>query len=57
MKLVEDGKIQPLIYKENYLGLEAVSKALGDVRERKAWGRAVVRICEEEDEAGQKARL
>ncbi|KAI4713064.1 hypothetical protein J4E89_002042 [Alternaria sp. Ai002NY15] len=58
MKLVEDGKIRPVIYKEDYWGLEAVSRALEDVRERKAWGRAVIRVCEvEEDKTEQKARL
>ncbi|KAI4617503.1 hypothetical protein J4E80_005706 [Alternaria sp. BMP 0032] len=58
MKLVEDGKIRPVIYKEDYWGLEAVSRALEDVRERKAWGRAVIRACEvEEDKTEQKARL
>ncbi|KAI4936400.1 hypothetical protein J4E85_001730 [Alternaria conjuncta] len=58
MNLVEDGKIRPVIYKEDYWGLEAVSRALEDVRERKAWGRAVIRVCEvEEDTTEQKARL
>lgn len=58
MKLVEDGKIRPVIYNEDYWGLEAVSRALEDVRARKAWGRAVIRIFEaEEDKAEQKARL
>jgi transcription elongation factor SPT5 len=59
MKLVEDGRIQPVIYKEDYWGLEAVSRALEDVKARKAWGRSVVRICEgeEKDNSGRKARL
>ena len=58
MKLVDDGEIRPVIYKEDYWGLETVGRALEDVRKRKAWGRAVIRICEaEEDKAEQKARL
>jgi len=58
MKLVEDGKIRPVIYKEDYWGLETVSRALEDVRERKTWGRAVIRISEAEaDKTEQKARL
>ncbi|EDU50374.1 Qor NADPH:quinone reductase [Pyrenophora tritici-repentis] len=58
MKLVETGKIRPVTYKENYRGLEAVSKALEDVKARKAWGRSVVRICEDGEVGdGQKARL
>jgi NADPH:quinone reductase-like Zn-dependent oxidoreductase len=48
MKLVEQGKIAPVIYKEDYRGLESVSKALGDARSHKPWGRAVLRIGEEE---------
>ncbi|KAI4911852.1 hypothetical protein J4E90_006669 [Alternaria incomplexa] len=58
MKLVEDGQIRPVIYKEDYWGLETVSRALEGVRDRKAWGRAVIRICEAEvDKTEQKARL
>ena len=58
MKLVEAGKIQPVMYKEDYRGLKAVSRALEDVKARKAWGRVVVRICEDEEVGGgQKARL
>jgi transcription elongation factor SPT5 len=58
MKLVEDGKIRPVIYKENYWGLEAVSRALEDVSARKTWGRAVVRVCEDEEDSNEeKARL
>ncbi|KAG9189694.1 NADPH2:quinone reductase [Alternaria panax] len=60
MKLVEDGRIRPVIYKENYCGLVMVSKALEDVKARKAWGRSVASICEEEkneENSGQKARL
>jgi hypothetical protein len=58
MKLVEDGRIQPVVYKEGYWGLDTVSRALEDVRARKAWGRSVVRICEDgEDGDGHKSRL
>jgi NADPH:quinone reductase-like Zn-dependent oxidoreductase len=54
MKLVEQRKIKPVIYKEDYRGLESVSRALEDARSHKSWGRAVLRIAEEESE---KARL
>jgi transcription elongation factor SPT5 len=58
MQLVEDGKIRPVIYKGDYRGLEAVPRALEDAREHRAWGRAVMRICEDEEaEIGQRARL
>lgn len=58
MTLVEADKIRPVTYKEDYRGLEAVSKALEDVKARKAWGRSVVKICEDVEVGdGQKARL
>jgi NADPH:quinone reductase-like Zn-dependent oxidoreductase len=58
MKLVEQGKIQPVIYKEMYRGLESVSKALEDAQSHKAWGRAVLRIDEKAEQEGRStARL
>lgn len=56
MELVDAGKIKPVIYKEDYRGLEDVPGALGDLKAHKAWGRAIVRI-NEAAEAEQKARL
>ncbi|KZM19697.1 transcription elongation factor spt5 [Ascochyta rabiei] len=56
MRLADDGKIQPVIYKEDYWGLEAVSRALADAQKRKAWGRAVVRINEEAEKELQKRK-
>ena len=56
MKLVDSGSIRPIIYKEEYMGLEAIPRALGDLRTHKAWGRAILRI-NEEAEAEQKAKL
>lgn len=47
MDLVKKGKIKPVIYKESYLGLDSVPKALEDANSHKAWGRAVLRINEE----------
>lgn len=57
MKLVVEGKIEPVIYKEDYLGLQSVPKALEDAKTHKAWGRAVLRIDEEAERERQKARL
>jgi NADPH:quinone reductase-like Zn-dependent oxidoreductase len=57
MKMVEGGKIRSVIYKEEYRGLESVSRALEDAKTHKAWGRAVVRINEVEEEGKNKARL
>ncbi len=58
MNLVEEGAIKPVIYKEDYKGLEAVSKALEDAKNHKAWGRAVLTIDENAKmEFGQKPKL
>lgn len=58
MKLVDAGKIQPVIYKEDYRGLEAIPRALDDAKNHRAWGRAVLRINEDaEKEISEKARL
>ncbi|EMD65530.1 hypothetical protein COCSADRAFT_159170 [Bipolaris sorokiniana ND90Pr] len=51
VRLVDAGSIKPVVYKENYHGLEAVGRALEDVRAHRAWGRAVVRVCEHDDKA------
>lgn len=48
MRLVQDGSIRPIIYKEDYRGLEMVNRALEDVKARRTWGRAVVRVCEDD---------
>lgn len=56
MELVDAGKIRPVIYKEEYKGLESVSRALDDLKTHKAWGRAVLRI-DEEGKGGEKAKL
>ncbi|KAF3046713.1 transcription elongation factor spt5 [Didymella keratinophila] len=44
MSMVDNGKIEPVIYKEEYGGLEAVPKALEDAKDHKPWGRAILRI-------------
>ncbi|KAH7126698.1 zeta-crystallin [Dendryphion nanum] len=48
MGLVDRGLIRPVIYEKRYEGLEAVGRALGDLEKRAVWGRAVVRIGEDE---------
>ena len=58
MKMVEQDKIKPVIFKEDYRGLESLSRALEDAKTHKAWGRAILRIGEgEEDGLNRKARL
>jgi D-arabinose 1-dehydrogenase-like Zn-dependent alcohol dehydrogenase len=47
MELVEKRKIEPVIYSEEYRGLEAVPRALEDGKKHKVWGRAVLRIDED----------
>jgi hypothetical protein len=44
MVLVERGGIDPVLYKEEYNGLEMMAHALEDVRTHKTWGRAVVTV-------------
>jgi NADPH:quinone reductase-like Zn-dependent oxidoreductase len=55
MQMVEEGKIRPVIYDEEYRGLGSVVRALEDARTHKAWGRAVLRI-DEEGEGGKKSK-
>jgi D-arabinose 1-dehydrogenase-like Zn-dependent alcohol dehydrogenase len=55
MRLVEEGKVKPVVYREVYRGLEGVGRALEDMKMRKTWGRAVLRIGEDVEDA--KARL
>lgn len=59
MSLVGSGKIQPVIYKGEYQGLEAVSQALEDAKNHKAWGRAILRIDEnaEKELSQERSRL
>ena len=56
MKLVEAVKIQPVIYKEEYRGLEAVPRALEDAQKHRSWGRAVLTISEESEITGLERR-
>lgn len=59
MNLVDEGKIEPVIYKEEYRGLESVPRALEDAKAHKAWGRAVLRVNEDVEGTvnGRKAKL
>lgn len=56
MSLVDSGSIKPVIYPTEYRGLEELPKALEDLRSKKVWGRAILRINEDAEAAG-KARL
>jgi NADPH:quinone reductase-like Zn-dependent oxidoreductase len=54
MKMVEEGKIRPVVYKEEYWGLEAVPRALENAKQHKTWGRAVLRIDEDPEKTIQR---
>ncbi|KAK8864260.1 hypothetical protein IAR55_001506 [Kwoniella newhampshirensis] len=51
LDLLSSGTVKPVLYKKMYKGLETVSEGLGDIEQRKVWGKAVVRI---RDGAGEK---
>ncbi|KAI1857558.1 uncharacterized protein JN550_013191 [Neoarthrinium moseri] len=55
--LVTDGKIKPTVYDQDYLGLESVPKALGDIASRKTWGKAVIKVSGQEGEDFRQAKL
>ncbi|PSN70127.1 NAD(P)-binding protein [Corynespora cassiicola Philippines] len=46
-KLVDQGHIRPVIYRESYDGLEELPRALDDLEKHKVWGRAVLRVNED----------
>lgn len=47
MKLVAEGKIRPVIYQEKYEGLRDLPRAMEDLKNRRVYGRAVLRIDEQ----------
>lgn len=49
MKLVTNGSIKAVIYKEQYNGLGEISRALEDLSRHKVWGRAILTIDENAD--------
>lgn len=58
--LLESGKIKPVIFDNDYQGLESVKDALRDLSERKVWGKAVISIGDGIDlsrDVKDKARL
>jgi NADPH2:quinone reductase len=54
--ILASGKVQPVVFSE-VLPLERVAEALSALENRKTWGKAVVRIRNEEDNVRQKAKL
>ena len=42
MPLIEEGKIQPVVYDKTYDGPECVPRALEDIATREVWGKAVI---------------
>ncbi|PVH97631.1 zeta-crystallin [Periconia macrospinosa] len=51
MRLVDCGKVGPVVYERSYDGLGEVARALLDVREHKTWGRAVVKVRSEGEQS------
>jgi len=56
-KMIKDGVIQPVIYDEQYEGLESVPRALADSAARKIWGKAVVDVRADLEGEKTRARL
>lgn len=56
MGLVDNGTIQPVIYEEDYRGLEAVPKALEDAKNHRAWGRAILTVDEDAERKSQRQK-
>jgi len=56
MRLFNNGIIKPVIYKEKYVGLESMPRAMEDRKARKTWGRVTVTIDGQGDIEG-KAKL
>lgn len=47
-EMCEKGLLRPTIYDKEYTGLESVVPAMRDLASRKVWGKAVIRIDQEE---------
>jgi len=43
----EKGLLKPTVFDKEYIGLESVGTAMRDLRERKVWGKAVIRMGSE----------
>ncbi|WWC70351.1 uncharacterized protein I206_104301 [Kwoniella pini CBS 10737] len=54
LRLLASGEVKQVIYEKPYIGLENVNVGLKDIEDRNVWGKAVVRIKQEET---QKAKL
>ena len=55
--LIEEGRIKPVVFDEEYSGLESVPRALEDLEERKVWGKAVVQVDDSREGHNVQARL
>ncbi|WVF71614.1 hypothetical protein IAT40_006422 [Kwoniella sp. CBS 6097] len=52
LDLLQEGKVKQILYPKRYIGLEKVSEGLGDIENRKTWGKAVVKIRSDDDADG-----
>ena len=48
--MLAEGRLRPVLYGK-YVGLEEVGRALGDLQERKVYGKIVVRVADEVEAA------
>ena len=47
-KMLDEGKAKPVLYEPIYESLDAISRGLDDLDKRKTWGKAVVRVKQDE---------
>lgn len=56
LALIREGKLRPAVYEKVYEGLQSLPEGLADLRDRKTWGKAIVRVMKD-DEQGPKPKL
>lgn len=50
LRMLSDGKLRPLLYGQ-YIGLKSVGRALGDLAQRKVYGKVVVSVSPDKEKA------
>jgi NADPH:quinone reductase len=53
-KLIDEGSLKPIIYEEDFIGLESVGKALQKLGSRGTWGKVIVDV---KPDANAKSKL
>ncbi|KAJ9120242.1 hypothetical protein QFC22_003142 [Naganishia vaughanmartiniae] len=57
LALFSSGKLVPLVYDKVYDGLDAVADGLHDLESRKTWGKAIVRVRQENGQSASRGVL